>query len=319
MKQIKQNIKNEVTAIGASMIDIYGRSEKTLLIKDSNPGNIVVNCGGVTRNISENLALCNINVKLITTLAKDAFSEMIIRRCKQVGIDISASYYQDDYTTTTYMAILDDQGDMHVAVSDTKALDNMPLSHIIKHQSLIKRSDIIVIDAALPDTIIDHILNIAQNSRIYVDPVSTNKAKSIKGKLSKFDTLKCNILEASYLSDIAIVDKLTLETAGLKLIQQGLKNVFITLGKDGVYYQNKENQGYLPSYAHTIKNATGAGDAFMAGIIYGAINDLSIHESALFASGMSALSLDSITAVNPMITVNKVMEIIRKGEKYEFE
>jgi pseudouridine kinase len=208
---------------------------------------------------------------------------------------------------------------MHVAVSDTNALDNMPLSHIIKHQSLIEKSDMIVIDAALPEPIIDHILNIAQKSRIYVDPVSTNKAKSIKGKLSKFDTLKCNALEASYLSDIEINDRLSLELASLELIKQGLSNIFITLGKDGVYYQNKETKGYLPSYAYTIKNATGAGDAFMAGIIYGGINDLSIQESALFASGMSALALDSITAVNPMITVNKVMEIIRNGEKYELK
>ena len=45
-----------IVGIGAANVDIHGRSNRPLNMKDSNPGRMHVSCGGVTRNILENIS-----------------------------------------------------------------------------------------------------------------------------------------------------------------------------------------------------------------------------------------------------------------------
>lgn len=304
-----------VTAIGASMIDITGHSSDKLIANDSNPGQITISPGGVTRNISENLALLGVNVTLITALCDDSFGQLIKKRCADVGIDISHSYILPNGITTTYMAIIDSDGEMNIALSDTKALDQMPLKHLLNHRKVLDRNELIVIDAALPDQIIDYLITSNSDKRLFCDPVSIKKARSIKGKVGHFDTLKCNQLEAGYLANIDITDLNSLEMAANILLQTGLKRIIITRGKDGTFYQDAHEKGYVRSYVTKIENATGAGDAFAAGIVFGALNDYHIKDSVKFASAMSSLALQSTNAVNPLISIAKINEILRNGEQ----
>lgn len=301
-----------VTAIGASMIDITGHSQDRLIPKDSNPGKITVTPGGVTRNISENLSLLNVDVTLITALCNDGFGYQIKKRCEDVGINISFSYFSPDGITTTYMAILNDDGDMELALSDTAALDNMPLEHLIKHQAVLDKNELIVIDAALPDEIITYLLDKHRHQRIFVDPVSIKKARSIKAHIGKFDTLKCNEMEAQYLSGIDITDKESLEKAASHLLTKGLKNIFITRGKKGVYFQNSSEKGYIKSFATSIKNATGAGDAFTAGIVYAALKGYDLQKAALIGNAMASIALQSVSAVNPLMSLDQVESLLKK-------
>ncbi|MPM52608.1 Pseudouridine kinase [bioreactor metagenome] len=304
-----------VTAIGASMIDITGRSFTKLLDGDSNPGAITVTPGGVTRNIAENLALLDVDVTLITALCRDAFGEMIRQRCLDVGIDIAHAYYSPDGITTTYLAILDEDGDMSLALSDTKALDQMPLEHLLKNRSILDKNELIVIDAALPDEIINYLVDKYQDQRLFVDPVSVGKARSIKNIIGKFDTLKCNQLEAAYLADLAITDEKTLEQAAEILLAKGLRHIFITRGKQGAYYQNSAEKGYVPSFKVTIQNATGAGDAFTAGVVYGALKGYSLKQTARFANALSAIALTSASAVSPLVSIDLVNAYLEKRGK----
>jgi len=301
-----------VTAIGASMIDITGRSFEQLLEKDSNPGAITVTPGGVTRNVSENLALLNVDCTLITALCNDSFGYLIKNRCEEVGIDISHAYYSQDGITTTYIAILENDGDMNLALSDTAALDKLPIDHIIKNKTILEKNEIIVIDAALPSDIINYLVDNYQDKRIFVDPVSVGKAKSIKSIIGKFDTLKCNKLEAAYLADIDITNEETLEKAASILIKKGLNYVFITRGSKGSYYQSHDEKGYVSTANVDIINATGAGDAYMAGVVYGALNDFSLSKTADFANTMSAIALTSVSAVNPLMSIDLINNKSRK-------
>ena len=301
-----------VTAIGASMIDITGHSLDCLIPKDSNPGKITVTPGGVTRNISENLALLKVDVTLITALCNDGFGYQIKKRCEDVGIDISFSYFSPDGITTTYMAILDDDGDMALALSDTTALDNMPLNHLLNNQAVLNKNELIVIDAALPDEIITYIVDKYNHRRLFVDPVSIKKAQSIKDHIGKFDTLKCNEMEAQYLSDINITDKASLEQAANYLLSKGLKNIFITRGKDGAYYQNAYQKGYVNSLATRIESATGAGDAFTAGIVYAALKGYDLKKAAWIGNVMASIALQSISAVNPMMSLKHIALLLKK-------
>ena len=307
------NRKDKLVVIGASMIDIVGRSKNPLIHKDSNPGQIRVSAGGVSRNISENLSRLGAHVSLLTAICDDSFGQMIKDSCIKANVDISEAYMVHGESTTTYIAILDDSGDMDLALSDTAALDKIPVDYILKKDYVLKGSEIIVVDAVLPSDVMDVIGEKYGNSkRIFIDPVSVGKARSIKDKLHYFDTLKCNRLEAEYLSDVKIKTKKDVEKAAEVLRSKGVKCIYITLGSDGVYYHTENESGYMKSKPTVIQNATGAGDAFMAGLVYAKLNDYEEKECVRFALTCASIAIESPYTVNPNISVEMVKERIKQ-------
>jgi len=307
------NRKDKLVVIGASMIDIVGKSKNSLIHKDSNPGQIRVSAGGVSRNISENLSRLGAHVSLLTALCDDSFGQMIKDSCVRANVDISEAYMVQGESTTTYIAILDDSGDMDLALSDTSALDKIPVDYIIKKDYVLKSSEIIVVDAVLPSDVMDVIgQKYASTKRIFIDPVSIGKAKSIKHKLHYFNTLKCNRLEAEYLSDTTIKNKQDVIKAAEILQSKGVKCVYITLGAEGVYYKTELESGFMQTQATEVQNATGAGDAFMAGLVYSKLNEYEEKECVKFALACASIAMESQYTVNPNISFEMVKERVKQ-------
>ena len=305
----------DIVLIGAAIVDIYGKSFERLIPSDSNPGRISIYPGGVSRNVSENLGRLGLKVSLITSLSQDPFSQVIRKSCAEVGINLSHAYENKKDPSSMYMAILDEEGEMNLALSDTTVLDNMPISHLEGKDRVFRNANILVIDPSLPRHLMQYIVEKYPEQRIILDPVSIGKAKHLYDFVGKFHTIKCNEMEASYLSDIGIEDSKDIKKAATILLGKGLDQVFITRSKKGVYYASKSENGFVQSYAKEIVNVTGAGDAFTAGIVYGMTNHLNLRETAEFASSMSALSLESIRTVNPELSIERVKEYMSRGEE----
>ena len=60
-----------IAGIGGANMDIHGRSDRQLIMRDSNPGSLHTSLGGVCRNICENLARLGETVRLITVVGDD--------------------------------------------------------------------------------------------------------------------------------------------------------------------------------------------------------------------------------------------------------
>jgi pseudouridine kinase len=238
---------------------------------------------------------------------------MIKDSCVRANVDISEAYMVQGENTTTYIAILDDTGDMDLALSDTSALDKIPVDYIIKKDYVLKSSEIIVVDAVLPSDVMDVIgQKYGNTKRIFIDPVSVGKAKSIKHKLHYFDTLKCNRLEAEFLSDTVIKSKQDVIKAAEILQTKGVKCVYITLGAEGVYYRTDIESGFMQTQATEIQNATGAGDAFMAGLVYSKLNEYEEKECVKFALACASIAMESPYTVNPNISFEMVKERVKQ-------
>ena len=67
-----------VAIVGGANVDIGGIPTSLLRSRDSNPGSITTTCGGVARNVAEDLARLGVDSRLITLLGNDQYGEMII-------------------------------------------------------------------------------------------------------------------------------------------------------------------------------------------------------------------------------------------------
>lgn len=296
-----------ITVIGAANIDIIGRSTDLLIPEDSNPGSIRLCAGGVGRNISENLTRLSVNVKLISALGSDAFGKRIIEMSESVGIDMNHCFVREGAASSTYLAILENNGEMKLALSDMSILGDMPVEHINKKQQLINNSEIVVLDAGLPEATVEYILANFSGKRMFLDPVSVGKAKHVKNLIGGFDTVKLNRLEAEFLSGLSVTDRGSLERAGEYFLNKGVKRVFISMGREGVFYKTVSGSGVCQSPYITPVNATGAGDAFMAGIVYCTLHGRDDSYTARFASAMARIALMSENTVSPYMSVDRIL------------
>lgn len=304
--------ENYVTVIGGSNMDIQGFPNNPLVMYDSNPGKVDISMGGVGRNIAENLSRLNVNTKLISAIGNDLYGNTILSECKNLNIDVNDCLVSDEYSTSIYVSILNNSKDMQLAISHMDIIEKLDESFIHSKHKSIDDSKAIVIDTNLSNEAIDFITRTYSHLPIFVDTVSTAKCLKIKDILDRFEGIKLNKYEAETLSGIKIENPDDVKKSCEFFINKGIKNVFITLGGDGVYCANTDKAVHIPGVKINIVNATGAGDAFMSGIMYGFMNDLDLEETAKFSVGASILALSHKNTINPNLSVDLINQTIKE-------
>lgn len=299
-----------VLVIGGAAMDISGFPKKVLRLEDSNPGSMKTSMGGVGRNIGENLARLGVNVKMLTALGDDVYGHKILDACEQIGMDFSNAIMLKDENTATYMAIMDEHGDMKVAISNMGIIERIDIELIRKNEKLIRNAAVVVVDTNLDQKVIEYIASEFKDCPLFVDTVSTAKAEKLRRVIGNFHTIKPNKLEASLLSGIEIQSEEDLHQAKAWFVDQGVKQVFVSLGKEGVLFADD-----LTTEKKTVKpvemvSATGAGDAFMAGLVYGYLHQMTMAETVDFAQAMSALTVSSEMTIHPEMSESVIRNMM---------
>lgn len=294
-----------IIAIGGANIDITGISDDVIRMKDSNPGKLQLCMGGVIRNITENLHRLERPVKLITAIGDDLYGEKLIRHCREIGLDISMALISQKYPTSTYLSIIDTNGDMVVAINNMEVLTQLTADFFKPIENQIRLTDILLLDTNLMPESIEYLVK-STSGKVFLDTVSAQKAWKIKPHLSRLNTLKTNRMEAEILSDLKIDSVASALKVTDFFLQKGLDNVFITMGKEGVVYGNRGQQGHFVTDQVNVVNETGAGDAFMAGIIDGFIQELPIAQITKWASAASILTAESELTNHPDFSIKSL-------------
>ncbi|NMA87488.1 MAG: kinase [Tissierellia bacterium] len=299
------NSRNYITVIGGANVDIIGSPYKNLRMKDSNPGKTTISLGGVGRNIGENLVRLGIETQLITAIGKDIYGKLIIEESEKIGLNIGESLILKNENTSTYLAILDKNGDMELAISSMGIIEKMDIAFIESKREIIENSAFCIVDTNIPFEVLEYLVR-NFNVDFFLDTVSTTKAMKVKNILSYFHTIKPNKLEAEILSGIKIRNMVDLKKAANYFVNKGINRVFITLGEDGVYYLDGEIEKYIDAPDIEVVNATGAGDAFMAALAYSYINNLDIENTIKFAIATSIFTLKNEYTINPNLSVENI-------------
>ena len=300
-----------ICVIGAVNVDISGTPETTYVPGDSNPGHVRITLGGVGRNIAENLCRLGRKVMMITALGEDANAQQVREGCRETGIDLSHSLTVGKGRTSTYLCLNDEQGEIVGAVSDMAIYEAITPDFLRTRLEIINRASLVVVDANLSAEALAF-LGRHVTVPVFADPVSSPKARHLSGVLPITAGIKPNRPEASLLTGVDIRSDDDLPLAAAAFLEKGVRNVFISLGGRGVYYDNGEERGILPVFAGTILNTNGCGDAFLAAAADGYLEGLSIREIALRGLAASALCARSESAVSPHMSVENLFSILNQ-------
>ena len=294
--------------VGGVNLDIGGTPFAPLVGQDSNPGRVRTSLGGVGRNIAHNMALLGLDVRLITALGDDLNAQKITTSCIELGIDLAPSLQVPGGTTSTYLFLTNEKGDMALAVSDMEIYDHLTPRYLSTKEQLLNNARLVVCDTNIPAETLQWI---AENCRapVFVDPVSTAKAGKVKPVLGRLHTLKPNRIEAELLSGVAITDDKSLSAAADALLATGLHRVFISLGGEGVYAADHlGGRVKVPCFPARMVNTTGCGDAFMAALAWSWLEGLGLDESARAGLAASAIAMEGEETINPELDVSALRE-----------
>ncbi|MBO5618494.1 MAG: carbohydrate kinase family protein [Paludibacteraceae bacterium] len=293
-------MKSTISVIGGANVDLAATLADAFIAADSNPGHVEVGYGGVARNIAHNLSLLGAQTQLLTILGGDLFGGLIHDFCKQQGIDMHLSERIHDARSGIYLCLNNHGGEMIAAVADTEAIRAITPDWLAKRSGEINLSDYIVADTNIGEDAIRWLLENA-TAPLFIDGVSTTKAHRIvnalrKCKLPYLHSLKLNQKEA-----VAVTDSASYAEAAQRLLDIGVQHVYITLGSDGVYCRNAAEEWLYPALPGEVVNTTGAGDAFLAGVVYAHTKGLAFPKTAQYGLMAARATLMSTKAVNPDI------------------
>ena len=199
---------------------------------------------------------------------------------------------------------------MRLAVSDMDICSRIRPDYLAQHADLLRNAKAVVLDANIPEKSIRWL---AENCEapLFADPVSVTKSARLKDVIGRLHTLKPNRLEAGLLSGIPVRSDGDLGAAADALLARGLRRVFISLGSEGVYAAERGEHLLVPCCPARVRATTGAGDAFMAGLVCSHLLGHSLEEAARTASAAAAVSVESSAAVNPGLSFRSLSEKLR--------
>lgn len=299
-----------IVVIGGANIDIQGIPKSKLTYKDSNIGEVRISLGGVGRNIAENCARLNITTRFVSVIGDDLYGQQMLKHAQTIHLHMQDCLIMPQTPTSTYLSILDESRDLAVSINHMDTIDFLTVEDIKARRSLIEHAQLCVLDTNLSEAVLEYLLTGFPNTIFFVDPVSGSKAQKIKPYIHAIHTLKPNLLEAKVLSSNS-EDSISLEEMAKSLKSQ---RTFISLGSQGVFIIDGNKHIRFQSPPIDVVNATGAGDAFMAGLVYAYLKGLNIEETVWIAMAASRLALSSKDTINPNFSEQlllKTMEEIK--------
>lgn len=286
----------KIVIIGAINMDVWGLSEYGVQMADSNPGIVRTSPGGVGRNIAHNLCLLGEETELLTAISDDFWGRALEENCREIGIGLSLAVRPRNARTGTYLYITGPDRDLLVGVCDTEISTHLDAASIRERISAINEASAVVIDGNLTEETLLYI-GAHVTAPIFADPVSKRKAEKLLPILNRIHTMKPNRLEAE-----ALTGEKEPEAAAKALREKGVKNVYISLGSEGMYVSTADFEGRLPALKAAVKNTTGAGDAAMSGIIKGYILGLGGHHTARFSMACGAIAAEAEETISPVLS-----------------
>lgn len=288
----------KITVIGESNIDISVVPHAEPSAKGCTPGNIAFHHGGVARNIAHNLCLLKQEVRLMTVFGGDDFAQGLVESCTKLGMDVSLSERFEEEKSPIFLSFNDKQGNMQSAVSDIGLNCHLDLDFAKTKMDEINRSEMVVADTLLSSEAIAYLIDHVQVP-FFIDAVSPRRSLRIAealelSKKKTFYALKCNQSEAQALSGTDDV----IEAAKV-LNAMGIQEVFITLGADGVVYSSSKLTQSYPALSAEVVNATGSGDAFLAGVVFAHTQGITGEAAVPYGLKAAKASLEVEEMVNP--------------------
>ena len=275
-----------IVVVGAVFVDVKGFPEDLYLPTGRNAGSVEFVHGGVGRNVAEDIANVELRPTFVSVVDDSAQGEEVLRKLRNHKVNT-------DYMRTVpngmgmWLAVFDATGDLAGSISQRPDLS--PICDILdeKGDEIFRDADSVVIEVDIGKDIVKRTLDLAEK---YGKPVYGVVANM--GIASERRDFLCNQAEAGILF-VTDYSKITPEElcADLpqRLVSANIPAIVVTMGSRGAVYANMSGEvGYFPAEHVKVRDTSGAGDAFCAGVAIGLTYHKTMREAVEIGTRLAA-------------------------------
>ena len=293
-----------ICAIGTAAADIKARMSHPALDTTDVPGRITLTPGGVSRNIAENLARLGAPVVFIGVFGDDAQARSVIEASRAAGMDVRP-IVRAGYATAALAVMLDADARQIAGVFSGDILDTLTPLDLAADHDLIRNADALLTDGGVPQPVLAYLADtVRPDALFYCNPASAALAARLPAILHRCDLVTCNHLEAEALTGVAIQSDAGAWQAAHQLIGRGVRRAVITLGSRGLVYADATRQAHRLALPTRVIDATGAGDALAAALIFAHLRGDSIDTALSLGLAAAALTCQAETSVSPAMSLD---------------
>ncbi len=302
-----------VVVVGGTNLDVLARSADLVVDGSSNPGSVTTGPGGVGRNVAENLARLGRRVELVSVVGDDDAGVRVLAASEAAGVGCE-HVRRGREPTGSYVAVLDERGELVVAVSAMGSTAGLGPDDVDRAGSVLDAASLVVLDGNLAAPTISHALTRADRAGVAValDPVSVTKARALVGLLGAHPVrlLSPNLDELAALTGQAAADERDAPALAAVLRERGVEEVWVRLGRAGSLLCTAEATTRHRVLAGEVVDVTGAGDAMLAAYCHDRLRGATPPRAAAYAHAAAALTVGSPCTVRPDLTDDLVRSLL---------
>ncbi|HZG85504.1 carbohydrate kinase family protein [Paenibacillus sp.] len=307
----KQQIR--IACIGGANVDRKARTIEKTRLYTSNPVTVSESSGGVARNVAENLSRLGCRPEMFTCVGEDKEGFWLRSDMELDGIDTAGVVTTKGGRTGTYTALLDNDGEMIVAMADMAIYDEMTESWLERRWPRIESCDAVFADTNLPAPTLRYAIErcAAEGRLLAIDPVSSAKAAKLPPRLDGVELLFPNREEAEALTGLPARTPEECRAVCERLRERGARRVVLTLGEEGVYYSEPDAFGSLPPYPAEVADVTGAGDALTAATLFALLQGATLADACRYGLAAASLTVRTTDTVCRTLRFEQLESIVK--------
>ena len=265
-----------IVVIGAVFVDVKGYPEANFIPTGRNAGRVEHVHGGVGRNVAEDIANCELRPTFVSLVDESGDATDVLRKLNNHKVNTDYIWRTRD-GMGTWLAIFDNDGDVAASISHRPNL--MPIVDILdKHgDEIFANADSVICEIDIDKEIVKRVFKLAKKYGKKVFSVVGNMSIALERRdfLKSIDCFVCNIQEAGLLFFDDYSHKSApemVEILSRKVMAAQIPSMIVTMGADGAVYADVNgDKGWCPARKVEVKDTTGAGDSFCAGVAIGLI------------------------------------------------
>lgn len=293
-----------IVVIGAVFVDIKGYPYANFIPQGRNAGNVETVHGGVGRNVAEDIANCELRPTFVSLVDQTGAGLDVLKKLRNHKVNTDYIWSTRD-GMGTWLAVFDNDGDVYASISKRPNL--LPMVDILEKygDEIFSKADSVVCEIDIDKEIVKRVFKLAKkyNKKVYSVVGNMSIALERRDFLKSIDCFVCNIQEAGLLFFDDYTDRTAKEMVDIisaKVIAAQIPSMIVTMGGDGAVYASSDGQkGFCPARKVEVKDTTGAGDSFCAGVAIGLTYGKTLGEACEIGAHLAASVIVTSESVCP--------------------
>lgn len=282
-----------IVVVGNVFVDIKGFPDTKYIPAGRNSGSVEIVHGGVGRNVAEDIANMELRPRFVSMVDNTAEGAEVLRKLRNHKMETEYVVPVPD-GMGMWLAVFDNTGDIVASISKRPRMEAMVTLLEEKGDEIFSDADSIVLELDMDKEVIKQVFKYAEKyqKRVYAVVANMSIASQRRDFLQSIDCFVCNAQEAGilFVEDFSEMEPETLcEVLSEKVISAQFPSMVVTMGSRGAVYASKKGEkGVYPANKVQVRDTTGAGDAFCAGVAVGLTYGKSMRDAVSIGTRLAS-------------------------------